>query len=93
MPKSTFTRDYKLDVLELARMNGKSEAHFERELGLPLVRAATGRKPSNRPNSNVNKHFQEQGTNSPQDAQRDWAFEQKDSAIECSPLLNVLLLG
>lgn len=34
MPKRTFTRDYKLEVIELARTTGKSKAQIERELGL-----------------------------------------------------------
>jgi transposase len=34
MPKRTFTKDYKLEVLELARTSGKSRAQLERDLGL-----------------------------------------------------------
>ncbi len=34
MPKRTFTKDYKLEVIELARTSGKSKAQLERELGL-----------------------------------------------------------
>ena len=34
MPKRTFTKDYKLEVIELARTRGKSKAQHERELGL-----------------------------------------------------------
>ena len=34
MPKRSFTREYKLEVLELARTSGKSKAQLERELGL-----------------------------------------------------------
>jgi len=34
MPKRTFTKDYKLEVLQLARTSGKSKAQLERELGL-----------------------------------------------------------
>lgn len=34
MPKRTFTREYKLEVIELARTSGKSKAQIERELGL-----------------------------------------------------------
>ena len=34
MPKRTFNREYKLEVLELARTSGKSRAQLERELGL-----------------------------------------------------------
>jgi transposase-like protein len=34
MPKRTFTREYKLEVIELARTSGKSKAQLERELGL-----------------------------------------------------------
>ena len=34
MPKRTFTKDYKLEVIELARTSGKSKAQIERELGL-----------------------------------------------------------
>lgn len=34
MPKRTFTKEYKLEVVELARTSGKSKAQLERELGL-----------------------------------------------------------
>lgn len=34
MPKRSFTKDYKLEVIELARTSGKSKAQLERELGL-----------------------------------------------------------
>jgi transposase len=34
MPKRTFTREYKLEVIELARTSGKSKTQLERELGL-----------------------------------------------------------
>lgn len=34
MPKRSFNREYKLEVLELARTSGKSRAQLERELGL-----------------------------------------------------------
>lgn len=34
MPKRSFTRDFKLEVLELARTGGKSRAQLEGELGL-----------------------------------------------------------
>lgn len=34
MPKRTFTKDYKLEVIGLARTSGKSKAQLERELGL-----------------------------------------------------------
>ncbi len=34
MPRKTFTREYKLEVIELARTSGKSKAQLERELGL-----------------------------------------------------------
>jgi transposase len=33
-PKRTFTRDYKLEVIQLARTSGKSKSQLERELGL-----------------------------------------------------------
>lgn len=34
MPKRSFNREYKFEVLELARSSGKSRAQLERELGL-----------------------------------------------------------
>jgi transposase-like protein len=34
MPKRSFTKDYKLEVIQLARTSGKSKAQLERELGL-----------------------------------------------------------
>jgi transposase len=34
MLKRTFTKEYKLEVIELARTSGKSKAQLERELGL-----------------------------------------------------------
>lgn len=34
MPRKAFTREYKLEVIELARTCGKSKAQLERELGL-----------------------------------------------------------
>ena len=34
MPKRTFTKEYKLEIIELARTSGKSKAQLERELGL-----------------------------------------------------------
>lgn len=34
IPKRTFTREYKLEVIELAKTSGKSKAQLERELGL-----------------------------------------------------------
>jgi transposase len=34
MPKRTFTRDYKLEEIQLARTSGKSKSQLERELGL-----------------------------------------------------------
>jgi transposase len=34
MPKRSFNRAYKLEVIELARASGKSKAQPERELGL-----------------------------------------------------------
>lgn len=34
MPRKAFTKEYKLEVIELARTSGKSKAQLERELGL-----------------------------------------------------------
>ena len=34
MPRKAFTREYKLEVIELARTSGKSKTQLERELGL-----------------------------------------------------------
>ena len=34
MPKRTFTKEYKLEVIQLAHTSGKSKAQLERELGL-----------------------------------------------------------
>jgi transposase len=44
MPKRTFTKEYKLEVLELARMSGKSKAQLERELGLTPGQIGTWEK-------------------------------------------------
>jgi len=44
MPKRTFTKEYKLEVLELARMRGKSKAQLERELGLTAGQIGTWEK-------------------------------------------------
>ena len=34
MPRKAFTKEYKLEVIELAKTSGKSKAQLERELGL-----------------------------------------------------------
>jgi transposase len=44
MPKRTFTKDYKLEVIELARTSGKSKAQLERELGLTAGQIGTWEK-------------------------------------------------
>ncbi len=44
MPKRTFTREFKLEVLELARTSGKSKSQLERELGLTAGQIGTWEK-------------------------------------------------
>ncbi len=44
VPKRSFNREYKLEVLELARTSGKSKAQIERELGLTAGQIGTWEK-------------------------------------------------
>lgn len=44
MTKRSFNREYKLEVLELARTSGKSKAQLERELGLTAGQIGTWEK-------------------------------------------------
>ena len=44
MPKRTFTKEYELEIIELARTSGKSKAQLERELGLTPGQIGTWEK-------------------------------------------------